>query len=218
MKLMLILLLLITSLMAVVGAFLTTSVSSFYIDTFYEQISAVFSDDSDGYVSTLRAGRPNGRRRRHQGDAGGPGRLTWASTTAPGTTSILDGQSGTYLDGSAEASELPRAQTRQPADRPECRGSGRQHPGGRPQRHHRRLYGRSHPHHGGRKRLHHLHPGQQGHSDGPETPRLFLIIMQALVIGPADLCPVELPAVQDHGGPHRKSSPPGQSGVAAVRL
>ena len=55
MKLMLILLLLITSLMAVVGAFLTTSVSSFYIDTFYEQISAVFSDDSDGYVSTLRA-------------------------------------------------------------------------------------------------------------------------------------------------------------------
>ena len=44
MKLMLILLLLITSLMAVVGAFLTTSVSSFYIDTFYEQISAVFSD------------------------------------------------------------------------------------------------------------------------------------------------------------------------------
>ena len=40
---------------AVVGAFLTTSVSSFYIDTFYEQISAVFSDDSDGYVSTLRA-------------------------------------------------------------------------------------------------------------------------------------------------------------------
>ena len=58
MKLMLILLLLITSLMAVVGAFLTTSVSSFYIDTFYEQISAVFSDDSDGYVSTLRA-RPS---------------------------------------------------------------------------------------------------------------------------------------------------------------
>ena len=38
MKLTLILLLLITSLMAVVGAFLTTSISSFYIDTFYEQI------------------------------------------------------------------------------------------------------------------------------------------------------------------------------------
>ena len=34
MKLTLILLLLITSLMAVVGAFLTTSVTSFYIDSF----------------------------------------------------------------------------------------------------------------------------------------------------------------------------------------
>ena len=55
MKLTLILLLLITSLMAVVGAFLTTSISSFYIDSFYQQISSVFSDGSDGYVSTLRA-------------------------------------------------------------------------------------------------------------------------------------------------------------------
>ena len=45
MKLTLILLLLITSLMAVVGAFLTTSISSFYIDTFYEQINAVFGDE-----------------------------------------------------------------------------------------------------------------------------------------------------------------------------
>ena len=55
MKLTLILLLLVTSLMAVVGAFLTTSISSFYIDSFYQQISSVFSDGSDGYVSTLRA-------------------------------------------------------------------------------------------------------------------------------------------------------------------
>ena len=54
MKLMLILLLLITSLMAAGGAFLTTSVSSFYIDSFYEPINTVFGDDSDGYLSTLR--------------------------------------------------------------------------------------------------------------------------------------------------------------------
>ena len=40
MKLTLILLLLITSLMAVVGAFLTTSVTSFYIDSFYQQMSS----------------------------------------------------------------------------------------------------------------------------------------------------------------------------------
>ena len=56
MKLMLILLLLITSLMAVVGAFLTTSVSSFYIDTFYEQISAVFSDDRMGRAAPTWTG------------------------------------------------------------------------------------------------------------------------------------------------------------------
>ena len=55
MKLMLILLLLITSLMAVVGAFLTTSVSSFYINTFYEQITDVFGQDQQEFVSTLRS-------------------------------------------------------------------------------------------------------------------------------------------------------------------
>ena len=55
MKLMLILLLLITSLMAVVGAFLTTSVSSFYINTFYEQIADVFGQDQQEFVSTLRS-------------------------------------------------------------------------------------------------------------------------------------------------------------------
>ncbi len=111
MKLTLILLLLITSLMAVVGAFLTTSVSSFYINTFYEQISAVFSDDSDGYVSTLRAraGR-TGRRRRHQGDAGGPCRLP--GHRLPHPELLYSGRTGgTYLDGSAEASALPREQS-----------------------------------------------------------------------------------------------------------
>lgn len=45
MKLMLIMLMLITSLMAVVGAFLTTSVSSFYIDSFYEQMNDMFGSD-----------------------------------------------------------------------------------------------------------------------------------------------------------------------------
>ena len=54
MKLTLILLLLISSLMAVVGAFLTTSVSSFYIDTFYQQIDSVFSPEREDIVSSLR--------------------------------------------------------------------------------------------------------------------------------------------------------------------
>ncbi|MFR6185018.1 MAG: hypothetical protein ACLUJG_05265 [Lawsonibacter sp.] len=107
MKLMLILLLLITSLMAVVGAFLTTSVSSFYIDTFYEQISAVFSDDSDGYVSTLRAraAEPDGAAGIKEMLEGRAGSLGIDYRTR--NYFILDGQSGTYLDGSAEASELP---------------------------------------------------------------------------------------------------------------
>ena len=56
MKLTLILILLITSLMAVVGAFLTTSVSSFYIDTFYQQIGSVFGEDQKSFVTDLRHG------------------------------------------------------------------------------------------------------------------------------------------------------------------
>jgi hypothetical protein len=65
MKLTLILLLLITSLMAVVGAFLTTSVSSFYIDTFYQQINSVFGEEQDSFVADLRnsATSPDGAER-----------------------------------------------------------------------------------------------------------------------------------------------------------
>ena len=51
MKLTLILLLLITSLMAVVGAFLTTSVTSFYIDSFYQQMSSAFGADRREFVA-----------------------------------------------------------------------------------------------------------------------------------------------------------------------
>ena len=55
MKLTMILLLLITSLMVVIAAFLTTSVSSFYIDTFYQQINDVFGDENeDSYTSLCR--------------------------------------------------------------------------------------------------------------------------------------------------------------------
>ena len=54
MKLTLILLLLITSLMAVVGAFLTTSVTSFYIDSFYQQMSSAFGADRREFVADLR--------------------------------------------------------------------------------------------------------------------------------------------------------------------
>lgn len=54
MKLMLIMLLLITSLMTVVGAFLMTSVSSFYTDTFYTQMQDVFGTGNEDFVNSLR--------------------------------------------------------------------------------------------------------------------------------------------------------------------
>ena len=65
MKLTLILLLLITSLMAVVGAFLTTSVTSFYIDSFYQQMSSAFGADRREFVADLRsaAAQPDGAER-----------------------------------------------------------------------------------------------------------------------------------------------------------
>ena len=53
MKLTMILLLLITSLMAVVGAFLTTSVSSFYIDMFYQQMDDVFGAGNPEFYPSL---------------------------------------------------------------------------------------------------------------------------------------------------------------------
>lgn len=55
MKLVLIMLLLITSLMAVVGAFLMTSVTNFYIDDFYSQMAAAFGESNADFVNSLRA-------------------------------------------------------------------------------------------------------------------------------------------------------------------
>ena len=55
MKLVLIMLLLITSLMAVVGAFLITSVTNFYIDDFYSQMGETFGESNADFVNSLRA-------------------------------------------------------------------------------------------------------------------------------------------------------------------
>ena len=111
MKLMLILLLLITSLMAVVGAFLTTSVSSFYINTFYEQITDVFGQDQQEFVSTLRseAAQEDGAQRLQEilkisaGELG----IDYRSRNY----FILDGRTGAFLGGSAGEDSLPREQT-----------------------------------------------------------------------------------------------------------
>ena len=111
MKLMLILLLLITSLMAVVGAFLTTSVSSFYIDTFYQQINDVFGEDNGDFISTLRssADLPDGAEQIRLLVETRTGELGIDYRTR--NYFVLDGETGTFLAGSTEASELPREQT-----------------------------------------------------------------------------------------------------------
>ena len=103
MKLTLILLLLITSLMAVVGTFLTTSVSSFFIDSFYQQMDSVFGAGSDFYP-TLRTGAEEGGAQRLQElvevRAGSLG-VDYSSRNYY----ILDGD-GTLLLGSDERSGL----------------------------------------------------------------------------------------------------------------
>ena len=111
MKLVLILLLLITSLMAVVGAFLTTSVSSFYIHTFYQQMADMFGEENLDFVSSLRneAAQPNGDALLQEILSANAGEL--GIDYHGRNYFILDGRSGKYLGGSAEESELPREQT-----------------------------------------------------------------------------------------------------------
>ena len=111
MKLMLILLLLITSLMAVVGAFLTTSVSSFYIDTFYQQMSDVFGEGNGDFIATLRsdAEAPDGAEQIRLLLDARAGELGIDYRTR--NYFVLDGETGAFLAGSTDASELPREQT-----------------------------------------------------------------------------------------------------------
>jgi two-component system sensor histidine kinase VicK len=112
MKLTLILLLLITSLMAVVGAFLTTSVSSFYIDTFYQQMDNVFGADRKDFVSDLRnaaAQEENAAEQLQDILSTNAGELGIDYSTR--NYFVLDGETGAYLTGSADGSELPREQS-----------------------------------------------------------------------------------------------------------
>ena len=54
MKLVLIMLLLITSLMTIVGAFLMTSITGFFIDDFYQQVDMIFGSSNASFVNNLR--------------------------------------------------------------------------------------------------------------------------------------------------------------------
>ena len=111
MKLTLIMLLLITSLMAVVGAFLTANVSTFYIDTFYQQVEGVFGSDQRDFVADLRA---------VAAESDGAALIDERLKVRAGSLGIdyrtrnyfiLDGVTGDYITGSADASDLPREQS-----------------------------------------------------------------------------------------------------------
>ena len=111
MKLTLIMLLLITSLMAVVGAFLTVNVSTFYIDTFYEQVNGVFGSAQRDFVADLRsvAAESDGAElidERLKVRAGSLG-IDYRTRNY----FILDGVTGDYITGSAGEADLPREQS-----------------------------------------------------------------------------------------------------------
>ena len=106
MKLVMIMLLLVTSLMAVVGAFLMTSITNFYIDDFYEQMSEVFGESNAAFVSSLRE---------EAAQEDGAARLQTMLEAYSGTLSIdsrnrnyyvLDGRSGEVLASSNEDGQL----------------------------------------------------------------------------------------------------------------
>lgn len=111
MKLTLIMLLLITSLMCVVGAFLTTSVSSFFINTFYEQMDSVFGSEQQDFVSDLRsaAAQEDGAVLLKDMLDVKAGELGIDYRTR--NYFILDGATGAYITGSADEASLPREQS-----------------------------------------------------------------------------------------------------------
>ena len=109
MKLVMILVLLITSLMTVVGAFLMTSVTNFYIDRFYEQMRSAFADTS--FVSALRteAAQEDGAQRLQSLIELYAGTLGIDSRSR--NYYILDAGTGSFLAGSDEAGGAALEQT-----------------------------------------------------------------------------------------------------------
>ena len=101
MKLVMILVLLITSLMTVVGAFLMTSVTNFYISDFYSQMQQAFADVS--FVSALQteAAQEDGAQRVQALLEIYSGTLGIDSRSR--NYYILDGDTGAFLRGSDES-------------------------------------------------------------------------------------------------------------------
>ena len=103
MKLVLIMLLLITSLMTVVGAFMMTSITGFYIDEFYQQMESVFGDSNPAnatFVNSLRreAAQEDGAKKLQEMIEVKARDLGLNSNTR--NYYILDGHTGAFLAGS----------------------------------------------------------------------------------------------------------------------
>ncbi len=109
MKLVMILVLLITSLMTVMGAFLMTSVTNFYIDRFYEQMRNTFADVSFVNALQTEAAQEDGAQRLQALMELYAGTLGIDSRSR--NYYILDAGSGTFLTGSDEAGGAALEQT-----------------------------------------------------------------------------------------------------------
>ena len=113
MKLVLIMLLLITSLMTVVGTIMVTNITGFYIDEFYAQVEAVFGDANPAnaaFVNTLRreAAQPDGVEMISRLIEAKAGDLGLNSSTR--NYYILDGRTGAFLGGSDDEKGLESLQ------------------------------------------------------------------------------------------------------------
>ncbi len=100
MKLVLIMLLLTTSLMTVVGAFLMTNVTSFYIDSFYQQMDDLFSGGTFYATLCAEAAQEDGAARLQTVLEAYAGAMGIDSRTR--NYYILDGSTGAFLTGSDE--------------------------------------------------------------------------------------------------------------------
>ena len=111
MKLTLIMLLLVTSLMTVAGVFLTTSVSSFYINAFYQRMDDVFGSGREDVLDSLRqaAGEAEGAQLMCEILDANAGFLGVDNSSR--NYFLLDGETCAYLGGSAPGSELPPQQS-----------------------------------------------------------------------------------------------------------
>ena len=113
MKLVLIMLLLITSLMTVVGAFMMTSITGFYIDEFYQQVEGVFGDSDPAnaaFVNSLprEAAQADGALKLQEMVEAKAGDLGLNSSTRK--YYILDGRTGAFITGSDDQASFESLQ------------------------------------------------------------------------------------------------------------